>query len=186
MPSKFAPKLALTLAASICVLGAVAMPAAAGPRQGVQIAYKSDTPATRPAMAQATTQAAPVDKSKQRIEFRYPGQAPLAVSQPAPVVPFSPATTEVPQGPFDAQAAAARLSPPVREPVVEAVSLQPVIVSKPEPKPIPKTASDFAETGLPLSTATSLPACRQPMARYSARQSCPPRIRRCRCRVMPR
>jgi rare lipoprotein A len=150
MPSKFAPKIAVTLAASICVLGAVAMPAAAGPRQGVQIVYKSDTPAARPAMVQATTQAAPVDKSKQRIEFRYPGQAPLSVSQTAPVVPFSPASTEVPQGPFEAQAAAARLSSPVREPVVEAASLQPVIVSKSDPKPIPKTASDFAETGVAI------------------------------------
>ncbi|HAY06444.1 MAG TPA: septal ring lytic transglycosylase RlpA family protein [Hyphomonas sp.] len=150
MPSKFAPKLALTLAASICVLGAVAMPAAAGPRQGAQIVYKTSSPTAAPAMAQVSTSSAPVDKSKQRIEFRYPGQAPVAVSQPAPVVSVSPAATEVPQGRFDAEAAAARLNPPVREPAVESVSLQPVVVAKPEPIPMPKMASDFAETGVAI------------------------------------
>lgn len=150
MPSKFAPKLALTLAASICVLGAVAMPAAAGPREGVQIVYKTSSPTAAPAMAQVSTSTAPVDKSKQRIEFRYPGQSPVAVSQQAPVISTSPAATEVPQGRFDAEAAATRLNPQVREPVVESVSLQPVVVANPGPAPIPRMASDFAETGVAI------------------------------------
>lgn len=150
MPSKFARKLPLTLAASICVLGAVAMPAAAGPRQGVQIVYKTSSPNAAPAMAQVASPSAPVDKSKQRIEFRYPGQAPVAISQPAPVVSASPAATEVPQGRFDAEAAATRLTPQAREPVVESMSLQPVVVVNPGQAPIPKMASDFAEMGVAI------------------------------------
>lgn len=157
MPSNLKPKLALTVALSLCAIGATALPATAGPRAGVQIVYKTVSPDAAPVMAQVATTAAPVDKSKQRIEFRYPGQSagtsrpqPVAVSQPAPQVSASPAATEVPQGRFDADATATRLSTPVRELAVEAAPLQPVVVAAPQPKPMPNMATDFAETGVAI------------------------------------
>lgn len=151
MPSEPALKLALTFAVSLCALGTLALPASAGPREGVQIVYKSSTPAVSPAaMAQVSTPAGPVDKSKQRIEFRYPGQGPVAqttaVNQSAPVLPTSPVATEVPQGRFDADTAAARL----KMPAVEAVPLQPVVSAKPDLRPAPVMASDFAEMGVAI------------------------------------
>lgn len=153
MPSNTQPKLAMSAAALLCAFGVFVLPATAGPRAGVQIVYKSDSPQTAPAMAQVAAQAGPADKSKQRIEFRYPGQAPASskpqpvmISQPAPLVPDSPAVTEVPQGRFDAGAAAARLN----RPTVEATALQPVVAANPEPRPMPDMANDFVESGVAI------------------------------------
>lgn len=153
MPSNNQPKLALSAAALLYAFGVLVLPAAAGPRAGVQIVYKSDSPQTAPTMAQVTAQTAPVDKSKQRIEFRYPGQAPapskpqpVMISQPAPLVPAPSGITEAPQGRFDADAVATRLNGPA----VEATALQPVVAAKPEPRPMPDMANDFIESGVAI------------------------------------
>lgn len=152
MPSAFtSPNRFRPLAASLIALAAVAMPAAAGPRKGVEIVYMASTPeAPAPKLAQAVAPSAPVDKSKQRIEFRYPGQAPVQpVSAPpaAPYKPLAPVVTEVPQGQFDAGSAVTALAAPVREPTVQAAPLQPMAPPA-EAKPIPKVVSDYAEAGI--------------------------------------
>lgn len=152
MPSAFtSPNRFRPFAVSLAALAAIAMPALAGPREGVQIVYMASSPEkAAPKLAQAVTPPAPVDKAKQRIEFRYPGQAPVQpVSAPpaAPYTPLAPVVTEVPQGRFDAGSAVTTLTAPVREPAVEATSLLPMAPTA-QPKPIPKVVSDYAEAGI--------------------------------------
>lgn len=148
MPStRTSPKVFLTLAVSIVALSAAVLPASAGPRAGVQIVYMESAPQAAPKqLAQVTSPPPAVDKATQRIEFRYPGQAPDAqrlqpVSAPQPA-PYTPPATVVVQAPVA-----------VREPVVEAAPLMPVATPKvvePAVRPQPKVEAAFVEMSVAI------------------------------------
>ena len=139
----------LSVFASALVLASFAGPASAGSRAPIMYAY--ETGAAPQAQGQPpAAKTGPVDKAKQRIEFRYPGSpAPTGrvemASAPAPKV-VSPAyetvLTEAPQY------APVPEAPKSRGPIVEASTLQPIVRAS-EPV-VAQSYNVFFETGMAI------------------------------------
>jgi rare lipoprotein A len=139
----------LSVFASALVLASFAAPASAGSRAPIKYAYETGT-ASQAQGQSAPAQSGPVDKAKQRIEFRYPGSPVPAgrvemASAPTPkaVSPsYETVQTEAPQF------APVPEAPKSRGPIVEATTLQPIVRAA-EPV-VAQSSSAFFETGVAI------------------------------------
>ena len=152
------PSSHLTVVASLFVIAAAALPAVAGTRAPIVYAKEGAAPQTP---AAKTAPSGPVDKATQRIEFRYPGQSAAAgrveiasATLPKTAPPSVEATwSDAPQfapmsSGFDAASTAAQVAVASRDPVVQAIALQPLV---PVQAPLVQSATgDVFEQGIAI------------------------------------